>query len=105
MAQLVLRLFYLKYALFIDFGICAIGISIHQFLDINASIDYEKRKYDTIFFLTCLVLVTRIIANVGVLRDKRILENESKKLDNEKKKLENEAISLENEKIRRELNL
>jgi len=104
MAQLVLRLFYFKYAIAIDFLLCAIGVFIHQFLDLSTVIDYEKRKYDTVFFLTCLVLVSRIIANIGVLRDKKIIENDFKKEELRKLKLENEKSELENKKLKKELN-
>lgn len=104
MAQLIFRIFYVKYSLIIDFVLVWFGIFVHQFLDFSTKIDFEKRKYDTVFFLTCLVLVSRIIINVSVMRDKKMLENESKRLDNAKKRLENERVALENEKLRKELN-
>lgn len=104
MAQLVLRYFLAKYSIVFDFALCFIGVSIHQLLDISTAIDYEKRKYDTVFFLTCLVLVSRIIVNVGVLRDKKMIENDLKKEELQKLKIENERNRLENEKLRKELN-
>ena len=100
MAQLVFRILYFKYALVIDFALCAIGVAIHQFLDLSTVIDYEKRKYDTVFFLTCLVLVSRIIANIGVIRDKKIIENDFKREELRKLKLENDKQEFENERLR-----
>lgn len=100
MAQLVFRILYFKYALVIDFALCAIGFTIHQFLDISTVIDYEKRKYDTIFILTCLVLVSRIVSNIGVIRDKKIIENDLKREELRKLKLENDKKEIENEKLR-----
>jgi len=101
MAQLVIRFFYLKYSIVVDFLLVYFGVWIHQFLDFNTVIDYEKRKYDTIFILTCLVLVSRIIINITVIRDKKIIENDLKKEELRKLKLDNDRKEIENEKLKR----
>jgi len=99
MAQIVFRYLLIKYSIIIDFIFVYFGMLVHQFLDINSTIDYDKKKYGAVFVLTCLVLVSRIILNVSIFFDKR----KEKALENERIELENEKLRIENERQKKDL--
>ena len=98
MAQIAFRFLFLKCSMAIDFLIAYIAVLVHQFLDLQA-INYDSKKYDAVFLLTCLLLASRIFLNLSVVRKRKRIENEQKeqellkiKLENERKKIENDLL-------------
>jgi len=90
MAQLAFRLLLERSNFLIDFLICWVGVFIHSFLEYGTLIDFNTKKYDLIFFLTVILISTRIIITVTTFRKKKIEEVRRIKLENDKIELENE---------------
>lgn len=106
MIQLFFRVVLVKYNFIVDYSIFLGGIFLQWFYDPPKPlpiINEEKRNMDTIFYLTFIVLVSRIFINITILRDRKLLENESMRLDNKRKMLENEEIELKNELLKKQL--
>lgn len=105
MAQIAFKILLERSNFFLDFILCYISVFVHSFLQNTQieSINFEVRKYDTIFYLTGMLLFARIIITITVQRDKQIIENNIKREELRKLKLENDKQELENKTTRSQL--